>query len=179
MKNWLASVHDVFAQEPGYWHAPRRILAERMICNSDGSPPLERRMFVFDGRVRLTQTIMVEGNALRISAYHDRAWRRLNWRGRSQPHPGPFPRPQRYDELVEIAERLGTGFDHVRVDLYDADERIYVGEVTLYTLSGFMHFTTDEPDRVIGSYWTIDRPALRATGTCLLRRHDIPRPSGY
>jgi hypothetical protein len=135
-------------------------------------------MFVFDGRVRLTQTIMVEGTALRIAAYHDREWRRLPWRGQSEPHPGPFPRPQRYDELVALAERLGAGFDHVRVDLYDADARVYVGELTVYTVSGFMYFATEESDRVIGSYWTLRRPALRAIATCLTRRHDIRHP-GY
>ena len=83
-------------RKPGYW---RRIIAERMIRNADGTP-LERRMFVFDGRVRLTQTIMVEGTALRIAAYHDRDWQRLPWRCptravTSSPSPARRPCPAR------------------------------------------------------------------------------------
>lgn len=64
----------------------------------------------------------------------------------------------------------------IRVDLYDADARIHVGELTVYTVSGFMYFTTEESDRIMGSYWTIRRPALRAIATCLTRRHDIRHP---
>jgi hypothetical protein len=46
---------------------------------------------------------------LRALAYHDRDWRRLPWRGSSEPHPGPFPRPERYEELLSVAERLVAG----------------------------------------------------------------------
>jgi hypothetical protein len=176
MKNWLAASHGVALDEPGYVHVPRRIIAERMIRNRDDKPPLERRMFTFGGRVQLTQTIMVEGNTLRIAAYHDRDWNRLPWRGDSEPHPGPFPRPQRYNELLAVAERLGAGFDHVRVDLYDADDRVYAGELTLYSWSGHAFFTSDEPDQVLGDYWPLERPVARAAAAVLFRRREIPHP---
>ena len=65
----------------------------------------------------------------------------------------------------------------MRVDLYDADARIHVGELTVYTVSGFMYFATDEPDRVLGSWWKIERPARRAIAACLTQRYDI-RPAG-
>jgi hypothetical protein len=146
-----------------------------MIRNRDGSPPLERRLFVFGGRVRMTQTVMAEGNALRSAAYHDRDWNRLRWRGNTEPHPGPVPRPERYDALVALAERLGAGFDHVRVDLYDADDRIYAGELTLYSWSGYVNLDSDEPDRLLGSYWKLKRPLSRALGACLFRERKIPQ----
>ena len=56
LRGWLAFSHGAVLNEPGYIHVPRRIIAERMILNHDGFPPLERRMFVFNGRVQLTQT---------------------------------------------------------------------------------------------------------------------------
>jgi hypothetical protein len=176
MRGWLAYSHGAVVDEPGYMHVPRRIIAERMILNRDGSPPLERRMFVFNGRVQLTQTELVENGTLRAVAYHDHNWRRLPWRGDSEPHPGPFPRPARYDELVVVAETLGREFDHVRADLYDADDRIYAGELTLYSWSGLMRFNSDEPDRVLGNYWSLKRPVARAAAAVLLRRREIPHP---
>lgn len=176
MRGWLAHSHGAALDEPGYVHVPRRIIVERMIRNGDETTPLERRIFTFGGKVRLTQTIMVEGEFLRIAAYHDRDWNRLPWRAQSVPHPGPFPRPVRYDALLALAERLGTGFDHVRVDFYDTGERIYVGELTLYTWSGLAKFTSDEPDRVLGNYWSLKRPVARAAAAMLLRRREIPHP---
>jgi teichuronopeptide biosynthesis TupA-like protein len=176
LKSWLAWRHGALADEPGYVHVPPRIIVERLLRNRDGSAPVERRLFVFGGRVRATQTVVVENGALRAAAFHDRDWRRLPWRGDTEPHPGPFPRPARYDELVTLAERLGRGFDHVRVDLYDADDRVWAGELTLYSWSGLGHFTTEEPDRVLGSYWTIERPMWRALGALLARRREIRQP---
>jgi hypothetical protein len=173
MRRWLAGCHGTRYDEPGYIHVPRRVLAERMILNRDGTPPLERRMFVFEGRVRLTQTIMVEKNALRIVAYHDRDWNRLPWRGDSEPHPGPFPRPQRYDELIALADRLGGEFDHVRTDFYDADDQVYAGEVTIYTWSGLMNFNSPDPDRILGSYWKLKSPVARASRAVLFGERKI------
>jgi hypothetical protein len=177
MKDWLAYSHGAVVDEPAYIHVPRRIIAERMILNRDGLPPLERRMFMFGGQVRAIQTVVAEGDALRALAFHDADWRRLPWRGSTEPHPGPLPRPKCYDTLVALAERLGAGFDHVRVDLYETDDGIYAGELTLYSWSGLMYFTSDEPDRLLGDYWPLERPAARAAAAVLLRRREIPHPA--
>jgi len=176
LREWLAYTHGAVVDEPGYMHVPRRIIVERMILNGDGTPPVERRMFTFAGRVQVTQTIVFDDDRLQPGGFHDRDWRKLPWRGPTEPHPGPFPRPARYDALVTIAERLGAGFDHVRVDLYDTDDRIYAGELTLYSWSGLMHFTDDEADRVLGDCWPLERPVTRAAATMLLHRREIPHP---
>jgi hypothetical protein len=162
--------------EPGYIHVPRRIIAERMILNRDGSAPLERRIFTFDGRVRVIQTVRFEEGTLRTLAFHDRDWNRLAWRGESVPHPDPLPLPKDYDQTIALAERLAATFDHVRVDLYETDSRIYTGELTLYTWSGLIRFTDDEWDRVLGDYWPLKRPLARAAAAVLLRRREIPHP---
>jgi hypothetical protein len=77
-------------------------------------------------------------------------------------------RPKRYDDLVALAECLGQGFDHIRVDMYDADE-LWVGELTVYPLGGLTSFTPDEADKIVGSYWNLHRPARRALGAVLFR----------
>lgn len=176
LRGWLTFRHGALMDEPGYIHVPPRIIVERMILNRDGTPPIERRMFTFAGRVQVTQTTVVDNGVLRPGAFHDRDWRLLPWRGPSEPHPGPFPRPERYDAMIAIAERLGAGFDHVRVDLYDADDRIYAGELTLYSWSGLTPLDPDDADRQLGEYWPLQRPVARAAAAVLLRRRTIPHP---
>ena len=43
---------------------------------------------------------------------------------------------KRYEEMVALAECLANDFDHLRVDMYDADDSIWVGELTLYSWDG-------------------------------------------
>jgi hypothetical protein len=177
MKEWLAYSHGAVVDEPAYIHVPRRIIAERMIVDANGNPPLERRIFTFGGRVRVVQTVRFEEDFLRTLAFHDQDWNRLSWRGESEPYPGLLPRPRDYDRMIALSERLAASFDHVRIDLYETDDRIYAGELTLYSWSGLMHFTSDEPDRVLGGYWPLERPAARAAAAVLLRRREIPHPA--
>ena len=142
MLGWLAHCHGARYDEPGYVHVPRCILAERMIVNRDGTPPLERRLFVFDGRVQMTQTVVQKAQSDAFWPTTTAAGTDCRGVAEPSPHPNPVPPPKRYDAILDVAERLGSQFDHVRVDLYDADEQIYAGEMTLYSWSGLMHFKT-------------------------------------
>src|SRR5262249_33167892 len=84
-----------------------------------------------------------------------------------------FPRPKHLETLVERTEYLASEVDHVRVDTYDLGDRFYIGELTLYSWSGFGRFTPDEADLILGSYWRIERPARRAIVAILTGRHEI------
>lgn len=42
--------------EPGYVPVPRRLMVERMLLGTDGNQLIERRFFLFDGRVRFVQS---------------------------------------------------------------------------------------------------------------------------
>ena len=56
------------------------------------------------------------------------------------------PRPQSYDSMLWIAERLGQEFRFVRVDLYDVDGEVYVGELTFTPTAGLHLFDPPETD---------------------------------
>ncbi|MEM9212480.1 MAG: ATP-grasp fold amidoligase family protein, partial [Pseudomonadota bacterium] len=44
-------------------------------------------------------------------------------------------------EIIQIASTIGSYLDHARIDLYDVDGEIYLGEVTLYNTGGRLsHF---------------------------------------
>ena len=158
----LAMNYGLTWREPGYAPVRPRLLAERMLRQPDGSPPLEHKLFVFDGRVRVIWTIVVDANHNRQDAVHDPEWNWLGWHALNPCHERPLPRPERLAELIALAERLGAGFDHVRVDLYDAADGIRVGELTLYNLGGLVPFVPDEADVVLGSWWRLRHPIVRA-----------------
>ncbi|MEO2036414.1 MAG: ATP-grasp fold amidoligase family protein, partial [Planctomycetaceae bacterium] len=45
-------------------------------------------------------------------------------------------RPANLEELIRVAEAVSAGFKYVRVDLYNLDGRIIVGELTFFPMAG-------------------------------------------
>ena len=58
--------------------------------------------------------------------------------------------PANFLEMIKVAETLSTGFVHVRVDLYNVNEHVYFGELTLYDNGGFDLDITYETDLLWG-----------------------------
>lgn len=67
-----------------------------------------------------------------------------------------IPMPENYEELKAIAERLAKPFPEARIDLYDVEGKIYFGEITFYDGSGYMTFTPDEYDTILGDMFTFN-----------------------
>lgn len=55
-----------------------------------------------------------------------------------------LPKPQNFDKMINVAQRLSKGFPVVRVDLYNIDGKVYFGELTFTSLGGTMNFYTDD-----------------------------------
>jgi hypothetical protein len=159
--DWLRSCYGAAAGEPGYKNVPRRLIAEQEILAESGGAPEERRFFVFDGRVSIINTVFIEAGQLRNGAFHTPGWERLDWHF-TRLLAGDFPKPTGLAEMLRIAEILGQGIDHVRVDIYDCGETFFVGELTPYSWSGMSRFNSKAADLALGRDWRINRPLLRA-----------------
>lgn len=60
------------------------------------------------------------------------------------------PKPKRLDELLKIAKILCKDIPQVRVDFYIIDDKLYFGEITLYTASGFQKMIPEKMDLKLG-----------------------------
>lgn len=47
-----------------------------------------------------------------------------------------FDKPKNFDKMVELCGHLSKDFDYVRVDMYNVEGQIYVGELTFAPMSG-------------------------------------------
>ena len=63
--------------------------------------------------------------------------------------------------MIRLAERIGTETgDYVRVDLYDTENGIMLGEVTTFSNAGLGY--TDYGDRILSQAWCVS-PAIAST----------------
>lgn len=68
----------------------------------------------------------------------------------------PFSDAQR--QMVEIARDLCKPFPYVRVDFYECNGKIFFGEMTYFTHSGFIAFEPDEMDYILGDMIELPEP---------------------
>ena len=59
--------------------------------------------------------------------------------------------------MISIAEKLSKEFPHVRVDFYDVNNKIYVGEMTFYSMGGYCKFTPKEWDAKFGEWFDLPK----------------------
>jgi hypothetical protein len=157
---WLK--HDFFDVnfEWGYRNMPRRLLAEPLLTGPGGAPPAEMRILTFHGKAALIRVLTGEKRSP--------GWR-SNWfdvEGRPMPistascATGDFVLATRdARRIAAIAERVSTGFSHLRVDFYLTDEGPKIGELTAYLGAGMTSWQPTEWDEKLGRLWSAGAPA--------------------
>lgn len=133
-----------------------RLLAEELISISDGSELLDFKLLCFNGRVKCSfvgSNRFGEGGV--HTTYYDRDWNRLPFERSKSAEKSGIPKPENYELMVQLAEKLSKDFPFVRVDLYEANGKVYFGEVTFFPGSGLLAFQPNKWDEIIGSWLTL------------------------
>jgi hypothetical protein len=162
--DWLVDLQGAKKGEWAYTQARHVFLVEEMLGTQE-HPPVDYRFFVFDGQPRYVQ-VLYDVNRLHgvptRRYYGAEDWKPLQLRQGIVGLAPIVPMPRRYDEMFGIAATVGAPFDFVRVDLYNVDGGIRLGEVTIYPGGGLVPFEPPEFDLEFGDAWTL--PLLDASG---------------
>lgn len=136
-----------------YTQADKVLLVEALLGPPGGDPPTDYKVFVFDGVPKLLAV-----DTSRFSGHHRRFYR-PDWTPLDTYADRPLapvePQPGTLDQMLQAAATLGAPFDHVRVDLYDIDGEVYLGEMSLNPWGGIARFHPPDLDFELGSYWTL------------------------
>lgn len=138
-----------WAYENGY---PRRIVIEKLIKNGECNDLPDYKFFCFNGKPLYCQYIDNRSTTETIDFY-DMNWKHQDFVGLNTACRNSgliIPKPENFDHLKGIAEKLAGDYPFVRVDLYNTVDEILFGELTFYPASGFGCFTPDEWDAKIG-----------------------------
>lgn len=142
--------------EWAYGQVRPRVLVEELLRGPDGLPPADHKLFVFHGRCRFVQ--VDEGRFGRHTQdFFDRDWTPLELAGGHPRAGAPPARPDRLEEMLSLAERLGAGTDFVRVDLFVLPDRVVVGELTSSPAGGDSPFDPPHWDTAFGEHWQVPR----------------------
>lgn len=138
-------------REYPYKYLKPRIIAEQYMVDESGSDLKDYKFFCFDGKCKIF-LIMSERQKPKgpFLTYFDMDFNALPCMQEYPVHPVTPTKPDHFEEMVRIVERLSIGYPHVRVDLYNVNGKIYFGELTFFSGAGNTPIKPVEWDRKIG-----------------------------
>lgn len=142
-----------------YKNVPRRIIAETFIENGGESEKFgcqdlpDYKFFCFNGEPLYCQVITGRKTKMCIDFYN-KDW---NHQPFHEPKQYPFAdkepqKPQNYDQMWCAARKLADGHPFVRIDFYEANGKVFFGEITFYPTSGIGGFAPENYDEIFGQY---------------------------
>lgn len=146
-------------REWAYTNMPKtRFLVEKLLETPDNSSLIDYKFFCFNGKAEYLY-VMSDRNFGRDAALaiYDRNFNKTDIFEKGERRAThTLPKPNNYEKMLEIADKLSADFPEVRVDLYNVNGHIYFGELTFYDESGYVRFEPDSFDFELGNLFSID-----------------------
>ncbi len=157
---WLETKHHRHNREWAYGEFEPQLIVEEMLQGLADAPD-DYRFFVFSGKVRLI-AVRLRRKGVSYEAFFSPDGVRLDLRsGYRAPASGEVELPPSLSKMISVAEKLACDTDFVRVDLYACEDRVFVGELTLYPGGGFPGCVPDAWDRKLGDMWDLRTKLLQ------------------
>lgn len=139
-----------------YKNIKPRIIAEEYLTDETGTELKDYKFMCFGGRA---ENLFVCSerfeNGLKVT-FFDREWNRLPFERQYPASEKEISKPKNLEKMIELAECLAENLPFVRVDFYNADGKIYFGEMTFFPGSGFEEFTPELWDYKLGDLIDLD-----------------------
>lgn len=147
------------SREWPYKNVKPRIIAEEYMEDVETGELRDYKFFTFDGKVKLLfiATDRQNPNEETKFDFFDENFNHLNIKNGHENSKYVFSIPSSFEKMKSIAEVLGKGIKHLRVDLYDINGKIYFGEITFYHWSGFVPFEPYFWDTKLGNLINIEK----------------------
>ncbi len=150
-----------YQREWPYKNVKPRILAEQYLEDAATGELRDYKFFCFDGQPKAL-FIASERQAAGETKFDffDMDFNHMDVRNG---HPNADVKPEKpacFEEMKELAKKLSQGIPHLRVDFYEMNGKLYVGELTFFHWSGMVPFEPARWDRIFGSW--LQLPEKRA-----------------
>ncbi len=164
IRSWLDQrYYRSRARERNYRNLRPRVIAEEVVA--DPNKLIDWRFFCWQGRARIVTVDRDRNLGSVLSSHYTPDWTFLDIQFKA-PNGEPQPRPERLEEMLQIAEKLAVRFDFIRVDLYVAQDRIWVGELTNLPISGNGPFRSEAEERLFHDIVFGGETGPRLAGAC-------------
>lgn len=140
-----------YNKEYPYKNVPHRFIAEKYMEDESGELK-DYKIFCFNGKAKFLFVATGRQKGDTRFDFYDCAFNHLPVLN-GHPNADVMPeKPDNFDEMLVVAEKLSVGIPHIRVDLYNIRGKIYFGELTFFHWSGMVPYEPIEWDYKFGDY---------------------------
>lgn len=158
LRKGLKQDYYLTGREWPYKNVPRKIIAEKYMVDESGYELKDYKYYCFDGKVRIVMINSDRMSSLETKAnYFDENYQPLDFVWGYENAKIPPAKPEKFEEMKSLAEKLSKGIPHVRIDFYQTPQGIFFGEMTFFDGSGFDAIEPIEWDYKIGSWINLPR----------------------
>lgn len=160
--NWLKENYYYYGKEWQYKNIKPKIIIEKLLLNKKNEIPKDYKFHCFNGKVEFIQVDTDRFTNHKRTIY-DKTWKKLPFKYCAKVNNKPVydekivKKPNNYDKLLKVAEKLSEDFNYVRVDLYLVNKKIFFGELTFTPGSGFECFFLNKYDLIYGEKIKLNR----------------------
>lgn len=155
LTNGLKRNYYLWTREWAYKNISPRIIAEPLLAHNIP----DYKWWCFDGEPKYCEIIQSRwADSPMTTDFFDVNWQHQEFIGldiRYQSSQELIEKPATFDIQLSLAQILCKGFPFVRVDLYDVNGQVFVGEMTFYPTSGIGRFLPEKYDYILGDMITL------------------------
>ena len=135
-----------------YKNIKPRIIIEKYLENNNKLPLCDYKFFCFQGSPKYMYiSTGLENHATASMSFFDMDYNAVTLkRADYKALDNVPPRPKNYEKMKKFAKVLSKNLPHLRVDFYEIDGQLFVGELTFTTNGGFIPFEEEKWDIKLG-----------------------------
>lgn len=143
-------------REWAYYGLKPGIVIEKLLVNEENPKAgiNDYKIFCYGGKAKYI-IVDVDRYIGHKRNFYDTNWKNLHIVSDCPASDKEIERPENFNEMIKIAEKLSEDFPYVRVDLYNISGKIFFGELTFYPWSGYVQFEPDEFDYELGKMFIL------------------------
>ena len=141
-------------REWAYKDVKPRIIAEKFMEDKSTNELRDYKFFTFGGKPKLLFIASDRQNKNEETKFDffDMDYNHLDIKN-GHPNANTIPsKPQNFEEMKILAEKLSQNTPQLRVDFYEVDGKVYFGELTFFHWGGIVPFEPEEWDRTLGDW---------------------------
>ncbi len=135
-----------------YKNVKPRIIIEKFMEDDSGEPIKDYKFFCFNGEPKIMY--MSEGldnHETASMSFYDMDFKLLSCKRKDYKLLNYIPKkPITFEKMKEYSKLISSNIPHLRVDWYEVNGKLYFGEATFFTNSGFIPFEDEKWDIKLG-----------------------------
>jgi len=154
-RRWIKTPYGMEKLEWAYHSIKRKIVVEKLLREEKTNILKEYLFHMFHGKCKLILLIYDRMNNFSMG-YYDEKWNILPVKKPNRRQAPKIKKPKNFKTMLRLAEKLSKPFDFIRVDLFNLNGKIYIGELTHYPDSGVGKYDPISFSYELGKNWKIE-----------------------